>query len=103
VIAALLPDPEGADAGFERVTLRNQGAQPASLDGWRLRDESGHNLDMSGELGTHADREIRLARGQLPLNNTGDAVCLLAPDGKVQHQAVYSAGDVVSGQPIWFV
>ncbi|MEJ2640670.1 MAG: thermonuclease family protein, partial [Desulfosarcinaceae bacterium] len=39
VIAALLPDPEGADAGFERVTLRNQGAQPASLDGWRLRDE----------------------------------------------------------------
>jgi micrococcal nuclease len=102
-IAALLPDPEGADAGFERVTLRNQDTRPVSLDDWRLEDQSGHSLDLSGRLEAHTDREIRLAGGQLPLNNTGDTVYLLTPDGKVQHQAVYSAGDVVSGERIWFV
>jgi micrococcal nuclease len=103
VIAALLPDPEGADAGFERVTLRNSAAQPASLDGFQLKDQSGHRLALSGPMEAHADREIQLERGQLPLNNTGDAVYLLTPDGKVQHQAVYSASDVISGKPIWFV
>jgi micrococcal nuclease len=103
VIAALLPDPEGTDAGFERVTLRNRAARPVSLDGWQLKDLSGHQLALNGQLDPKADLEIQLERGQLPLNNTGDEVYLLTPEGKVQHQAVYSAGDVDCGKPIWFV
>jgi micrococcal nuclease len=102
VIAALLPDPVGADAGFERVTLRNRGITAASLEGWQLKDLSGHSLDLSGNLDGGEDREIKLERGQLPLNNTGDDIFMLGPQGKVQHQVAYSAGDVVCWEKIWF-
>jgi micrococcal nuclease len=102
MIAALLPDPVGSDAGFETVTLRNSGRQEALLDGWQLRDRAGHCLALYGRVAARTDMEVRLEKGHLPLNNTGDEVYLLGPEDKVQHQVAYSAGDVVCGQRIWF-
>lgn len=102
-IAALLPDPVGPDAGFESVTLRNRGSQAVSLESWQLRDLSGHTLRLNGQLAAGKDRAIKLQRGQLPLNNTGDNIYLLGPEEKVQHQVAYAAGDVLAGEQIWFV
>jgi len=103
VIAALLPNPVGADAGFERVTLRNSGTAAASLEGWQLMDRSGHAISLSGHLEAGQEKEFKLERGQLPLNNTGDDIYLLGPQKKIRHQVTYSAGGVVCGERIWFV
>lgn len=103
VIAALLPDPVGPDAGFESVTIRNRGTRAVSLESWQLKDLSGHTLRLMGNLDAGQDKEIKLQRGQLPLTNTGDDVYLLGPEEKVQHQVAYAAGDVVCGEQIWFV
>lgn len=103
VIAALLPDPEGADRGRETVTLRNLGPQAATLGGWRLEDGSGHRLDLDGALAAGETRVIPLPAGRMPLNNTGDEVFLFdAADGLVDHVS-YSRQDVVAGQEVVFV
>ena len=85
------------------MTLRNTGSRWASLDGWRLKDRTGHSLALSGRIDPGADREILLERGQLPLNNTGDDVFLLGTDSRVTDQVAYSSADVVCGERIWFV
>jgi hypothetical protein len=103
LIAALLPDPMGGDAGFESVILRSMDSRATSLEGWQLKDRGGNSLALSGGVEAHGDREIRLAPGQLPLNNMGDELYLLGPDNKVQHQVAYTAEDVVCGERVWFL
>jgi len=51
VIASLLPDPVGADAGLERVELRNTGATAA---------------DLQGSLATGQSLPLQLPAGRLP-------------------------------------
>jgi len=40
--------------------------------------------------------------GKLPLNNTGDEITLIDPDGNIRHRVTDSAEDVVPGQMILF-
>lgn len=101
-IASLLPNPAGDDRGNERVTLRNSGTGAANLQGWFLRDRADNRVDLDGILEAGQDLEIVLEPGQMPLNNRGDDVELVDPDGTVQHAVSYTAADVVSGQPIEF-
>ena len=102
-IASLLPNPEGPDAGFENVTLRNMGVAVANIQGWSMQDRAGNRLALDGAIQAGQDWEIVLRPGQMPLNNTGDEVVLIDPDGKIQNKASYSASDVVSGRPILFL
>ncbi len=101
-IASLLPDPVGTDQGFERVTLRNARAEAVNLEGWTMHDRAGNELALTASIAGGEEREIVLQAGQMPLNNTGDEVVLLDPDGKLQSKVSYSASDVVPGQPIQF-
>ena len=102
-IASLLPDPVGADRGLELVTLRNLGTATANLQGWALQDRAGNRLSLEGSVEAGEDLEISLLAGKLPLNNTGDEVLLLDPDGRIQSKVSYSASDVTAGQQIEFL
>jgi hypothetical protein len=87
----------GIDAAFESVILPSTYSRATSLEGWHLKDRAGHSFALSGRVDAHGDREIRLARGQLPLNNMGDEVYLLGPDNEVQHQMAYTGGCALRG------
>jgi micrococcal nuclease len=102
-IASLLPDPVGSDRGLEAVTLRNLGTATANLQGWILQDRAGNRLSLEGSVAAGEDHEISLPAGKLPLNNRGDEILLLDPDGRVQSKVAYSASDVVAGQTIEFL
>ncbi len=60
-------------------------------------------MSLEGSVAAGEDREISLPAGKLPLNNTGDEVLLLDPDGRIQSKVAYFASDVVSGQTIEFL
>jgi hypothetical protein len=73
-IASLLPDPIGADAGFERVTLQNMGSGAVNMHGWTLQDRGGNRLVLDGVIEAGQDMKISPPAGQMPLNNTGDEI-----------------------------
>lgn len=104
VIAALLPDPLGDELTGEQVTLRNTGAVTVSFSGWRLRDlaQNSWSLDAEAPLAPGAERVIGRNRQAMSLNNGGDEIELVAPDGTVVQTVSYgrtAAGDRVVPQP----
>lgn len=101
-IASLLPDPAGPDAGFERVALANSGRETADLQGWVLQDRIGNQASLTGTVDAGQEKEIALPPGKVPLNNTGDEVALIDPDGNIQHRVSYTAKDVAPGEVIRF-
>ena len=101
-IAVLLPDPEGADEGQEQVTLENTSAVVVALKGWKLRDRSGKEYLLSESLKAGHQLVLTLPAGTLPLNNAGDEVVLISPQGQERQRVSYQAGQVKSGKPIVF-
>ena len=102
-IAALLPDPEGEDEGQEQVTLENTSAAAAvALKGWKLRDRSGNEYPLSGSVTAGHQLVLTLPAGSLPLNNAGDEVVLISPQGKEHQRVSYKAGQVKGGKAIRF-
>ncbi len=85
VFSELLVNPEGEDGGQEVVELENTGLEAADLRKWILRDGSGTStVDFTigsvqllpGDVAT-----ITLPAGSFALDNQGDAIALLYPDG----------------------
>ncbi|MDJ0808367.1 MAG: thermonuclease family protein [Gammaproteobacteria bacterium] len=101
-ITSLLPNPAGADAGFERLNLRNTGSLKVSLEGWFLQDHAGSRAALHGDIEPGETAEIQLQPREMPLNNTGDAITLMDGNGKIMNAVSYRASDVVSGQLILF-
>jgi exonuclease III len=99
-IVELLPNPQGEDRGNEEVILANAGTATANLQGWRLRDRAGNTFLLSGTIAAGVRATILLPAGSLPLNNDGDDVDLIDPQGtSVNHR---SYGPVASGQRVTF-
>lgn len=104
VIDAIDPGPAGdGDPLDESVTLTNRSAEPVETAGYVLdlgggqRDElPDTTLDPDGSLtihvgsGTNSDDDHYLGRGRAALNDEGDTVTLLDPDGAVSTQRVYT-------------
>lgn len=84
-IAALVPDPSGDDFTEERATIANIGTTPVNLVGWKLRDlaENSWSLDGLGVLAPSSQATIKRNGAPMALNNGGDVVELVAPDGTV--------------------
>ncbi len=85
------------------MTLRNLGTAIANLQGWALQDRAGSRVSLEGSIGAGEDGRILLPAGKVRLNNTGDEVLLLDPEGKIRSKVAYSASDVVAGQTIEFL
>jgi len=101
-ISALLPDPEGRDAGNEIVTIKNLGANHVSIEGWQLQDLAGHIVTLSGNINAHSQRDIALPANQLILNNSGDEVFLFNGEGELQSHVTYNDQAVQPGMEISF-
>lgn len=101
-VAALLPDPEGEDEGHEQVTLENTSAAVVALKGWKLRDRSGNEYPLSGNVKAGQELVLTLPAGALPLNNSGDEVALISPGGQERQRVRYQAGQVKGGKFIRF-
>lgn len=90
---AMIPDPIGDDLASERITFRNVGEATVSLDGWQVRDLAGNtwSLDALRELEPSQTKSL-LRNGQsMALNNSGDRIELVAPDGSVVQLFSYEA------------
>lgn len=103
LIASLLPNPAGHDAGNEQVTLRNNGPETVNLQDWALQDRANNRVTLEGNIEAGQDRVIHLAAGQMPLNNSGDEIVLIDSEGKIRNKVSYSANDVTAGQTIQFL
>ena len=103
VIESVDPGAAPADAPTdESVTLRNDAAEPADLDGYVLdlggqRDPlpattvaSGATLTVHVGSGSDGAGDVYLDRGAAALNDEGDVVTLLAPDGEPSTRRVYA-------------
>lgn len=100
IIASLLPNPVGDDAIGEAATLRNTGSVAMDMTGWQLRDLAGQiwALDALGILAPREEKMIGRERQPMALNNNGDEIELVAPDGSVVQLVTYEG--VGEGQMI---
>jgi hypothetical protein len=92
-ISEFLPDPSGDDAA-EWIELENAGEAEACLDGWSLDDVDGGSkpfmLTTSHQLPSHGFLVIHKTESRLALNNDGDSVRLLRPDGSIAESITYA-------------
>jgi beta-lactamase superfamily II metal-dependent hydrolase len=101
IIESLVPNPVGADEQREEVTLMNRGTISVSLVGWRLRDRSELDWDLTGTIGAGQSRTFRRNGKDMSLNNAGGRnraarsvasgtrpLCLSGFDGGNSHQDV---------------
>lgn len=101
VINEFLPNPEGDDAAGEFIELFNPSMQAVDLSGWQLDDAIAgskvYTIPSGTSLAAHAYAVFTREQTGIALNNTGDDVHLLDPNGTVQVRADYS-GSVPDGQ-----
>jgi Lamin Tail Domain len=101
---AALPNPPGDDAAFEEVHLRNTGASPVPLVGWRIRNGQGQQeWLLSAEDGVVAAGQavVVVRRGRpMSLRNTGDTIVLVNPAGQAVDTKSY--GPAASGSVFQF-
>ena len=92
VIESLLPNPKGNDRKLEEVTIRNDGAAPIELVGWRLEDRSGGTWPLTGQspLGPGGSRTILRDGMKMTLNNSGDRIRLIDAGNVVRDDFEYS-------------
>ena len=90
-IVQLVPDPAGDDNQNESVTLKNNGATTLSLLDWKLRDlaENLWSLDPLGTLAPGEEKTIKRGGAAMSLNNGGDRIELVGPDGSIAQVVDY--------------
>ena len=91
-ISELLPNPEGSDDS-EWIELHNTGETTVNLKGWSLDDGEGGSSPFTVEedLFIEAGQYLIIDRAMsgLALNNSGDAVRLMDPDGVIVSEYTY--------------
>ena len=101
-IVALLPNPNGDDAGNEQVTLANSAKHPVDLTGWKLVDKAGNVFVLSGTAKPGEPLVITMTEATMPLNNDGDEVLLLDADGVGRSRVSYTGSQAKSGAVVRF-
>lgn len=99
-IASLVADPLGDDFSNEQISFSNTGTATIELAGWRVRDLAGNVWELDGLFAIAAGETKTLLRNgaSMSLNNGGDEIELVAPDGTVVQAVRYgkvAAGEVV--------
>lgn len=87
VINEILPSPEGPDAKEEWVEIFNQNSFEVSLSDWQLKDKIGSTSTFTFSKETEISAKGFLVffrpTTKITLNNDGDEISLLQPDGKI--------------------
>ncbi|MCB2181234.1 MAG: lamin tail domain-containing protein [Desulfobulbaceae bacterium] len=91
-ITSLIPNPDGDENQNEKASLKNTGSTAINMAGWKLRDLVGTHWALDS-LGTvNPGQEVTILRhGQsMAMNNGGDTIDLVAPNGRVIQSVSYS-------------
>jgi hypothetical protein len=103
-IVAALPNPLGDDVASEEVHVRNTGASPVPLDGWRVKNGQGQQewrLTAQDGVVQPGETLIVIRRGRsMSLRNTGDTIVLVSPTGRTVDTKSY--GQASSGMVFRF-
>ena len=93
VINEILPSPEGPDAENEWIELFNQNGFEVALAGWKITDTKGSVKTYIFPEKTIIKPQGFLILGRLTakitLNNNGDGLKLVQPDGTVADEVIY--------------
>lgn len=90
VLSELLPDPEGSDATDEWIELANQG-ETVNLYGWKLTDGSSDYEFPDQTLASGFYLQVLVTDSGISLNNSGETIQLLDPDGAVISEVTYDS------------
>lgn len=102
-IVSALPNPAGGDAGHEAVTIGNFDAGDLDLGGWELRDRANNRYALSGTVPRGDRRTLVMETNSMPLNNGGDEIRLIDPNGRERDRVSYSGTDAASGHVVEFL
>src|SRR3989338_2243702 len=80
-LSELLPNPSTSETEDEFIELYNSGDEEVDLTGWQLVDESGQTHTIDGSIGAKRYYAWYRSDTKISLNNTGDTISLLQPDG----------------------
>jgi hypothetical protein len=97
-----LPDPDGRDRDSEVIRLKNDTEESISLSGWKVRDDDGDQLGLSGMIAAGRIREVVDTENDLPLSNRGGFVELINLAGQVVQRVQYERVEVSRGEFIVF-
>ena len=101
-LVSVLPNSVSPESENEEATIKNVGTEAVSMVGWKLRDLAGNTWDLDSLATINAGQQKTIKRnGQsMALNNGGDTVELLNPDGDIVQTESY--GSAAEGQTITF-
>jgi len=92
-INEILPSPEGPDETDEWIEISNQNNFEVDLSGWKIKDSIGKSTTYIFSKRTKVPSQglLTLSRQttKITLNNDGDEMFLLKPDGKVADSVSY--------------
>lgn len=99
-LTELMPSPEGADKDNEWVELFNFNDIAVSLSNWKIRDIEGAILTYvfppETKIAPNEYLIFKRTETKISLNNDGDGLELISPDGKITDSVLY--GKAVNGQ-----
>jgi hypothetical protein len=93
VINEILPSPEGQDSEEEWIEIFNQNNFEADLSKWQIADTAGGTTTYTLSAGTKISAQEFLVlprpESKITLNNDGDGLNLIQPDGKIIDSVTY--------------
>jgi hypothetical protein len=94
MLSELYPNPPGSDSA-EFIELFNLEPRAASLAGWQIRDASNRTFTIPDGtmIGPSSYLAFSQTKTKISLNNTGDTVTLVTPQGEIVDQAEYTSSD----------
>jgi len=97
-INEILPSPEGPDETDEWIEISNKNNFEVDLSGWKIKDSIGKSATYIFSKGTNVPSHglLTLSRQttKITLNNDGDEMFLLKPDGKIADSVSYGKAPI---------
>ncbi len=91
-LSELLPNPSTSETEDEYIELYNSGDESVDMAGWQLQDASGKTYTLSGAISAKHYYVWYRSDSNISLNNTGETVVLLQPDGTELDSVSYEDG-----------
>jgi len=98
VLNEILPSPEGPDETDEWAEISNRNNFEVDISGWKIKDSVGKSTTYIFSKGTNIPSHglLTLSRQttRITLNNDGDEMFLLKPDGKIADSVSYGKAPI---------
>ena len=92
-INEVLPSPDGPDETEEWIELKNTNSQEVDIAGWEIKDTAGtikkYKFPAGSKIASYGFLVLSRPVSKISLNNAGDGLILLWPNGQVVDQAAY--------------